>query len=236
MDDELTKAFIATYYRLIYRDISLISQLYDPQAEIIRIIKSQKTKLRYNENVIPFDVKNTIVKINDFNNVAISEKSLISVMGCLNINEIHQNFLQHFILKQNDNEKYIIISDTFIDFEPPKIDLVCASTTAQVVDKVKRTVVREAPSTKRTTVDEFDPTKTITIINLSRNYIGNDVKELYKKFGVITKQFYTHNTIYLEYQTVQMAERVLKSKPPIYKGSYTKPIQGIVSKDAKVLK
>ena len=69
-------------------------------------------------------------------------------------------------------------------------------------------------SNGRTRVNDLDPDRTITVKGLSHSYNGKEVVQAYSKFGKITNQNFTHNTVYLEFETIDEADNAAQSPIP----------------------
>ena len=85
------------------------------------------------------------------------------------------------------------------------------------VSQMKRPSVPSSPSpttNTRTRVNDLDPERSITVMNLSNSYNGKEVAQAYSKFGKITNQNFTYNTVYLEFETSDEAENAAQARVP----------------------
>lgn len=242
MSGEEAKAFIATYFRLAFRAPDLLVNLYDPLAEIIRYKSSQRFQVKNGQDIpiLPFDSVASIVRIFSHTQTVALNNLIISVYGAITIKTNFKKFTQQFVLKQNKG-KWMIISDTFYEFEPPKSELICADHPQMSGSADDRLIPPRYDSppyvprfdpqvgSKRPRAQDFDPARSLTIMNLSSTYSGDELRDIFAQFGPITKQFYTHNTIYLEYEDPEMMEAAV-AHPPLYHGMYTKVEKGVVQK------
>lgn len=221
-EEEIGKSFIATYYRMIFRSPTNLFHLYDPQATITRICGPQTTQVRPvpGQELSPFKGTQKVIRVEGYSSHFALDGIIVLVYGTVG----SQEFTHEFILKMVGS-KFVVGSETYYEFEPPRTELV------RVGDVKEQSGGRSGvaqPAQKRTSVAEFDPARTVTIKGLSNTYVGDEVRDAYsREFGNITKQFYTYNTIYFEFGTVEEMEKALAGRI-VYRGSYVKAERGIL--------
>jgi hypothetical protein len=228
--EELGARFVVTYYRMIYRSPEHMIRLFDPEGCISRIMPSEKIQHHPmpNHPISPIDPHSRILKITSYSTSLFLGNLVISVRGFSADSRNQIPFTQQFVLKQM-NQKWMVISDTYYEFGVPRADLV--SIDAQP-SAPRPGVPHSATRDKKASVNELDPSRTVTLIDLPRQYQGDELVRMFSAFGV-SRQFYTNKTVYIEFETVQGRDDAFAStqpgaaKRPMYKGSYLSLVKGI---------
>lgn len=245
-EEEIGAKFVATYYRLIYRCPSAIPYLYDTHA----ILRRDPPKTNFQlcllqHEIIPFKPNESIVKI--FRHVAYSvgDSLIVSVYGSFTNPMETKMFHQQFMLKKN-GPKWLIFNDNFYVFrmqtdlyavvedqpQAPSFNPIPQSNvSAPIPSPIKRT----SSTPTRNRAENLDNERSITIMNLSNNYNGNDIVNAYKIFGNITSKYFTFNTIYLEFETEEEAYNAANSRlpPGMPTNGHIKVEQGIIQKEPR---
>ncbi|EAY20744.1 hypothetical protein TVAG_391280 [Trichomonas vaginalis G3] len=244
-EEELGAKFVATYYRLIYRCPSAIPKLYDTHA----ILRRDPPKTNFQicllqHELIPFKPNESIVKIFRYVTYSAGESLVVSVYGSIFNNLGPKMFFQQFMLKKN-GLVWLIHSDIFYIFtsqtnevlygifeqpQPPAFTPIQQpAQSQQIVPQFKRI----SQSAKR--YDNFDPEKTITIINLPNTYNGNDVVAAFRCYGNVTSKYFTHNTVYIEFENEEEADAACNSRLPLNmpNNSHIKVEKGIAQKESR---
>jgi hypothetical protein len=214
MNEDLSLTFIATYYKLLYNTPDVIHQFYDPNARISRpsgsfILSDPPSP----SSLFPFDPKTTIVKIFDSHFVSLEiphSASVITVFGSVSDSPFTHRF--NLILQSS---RWFIIEDSFFSFDQVAEDTVGAE--SGTIDHFAASLppplrLRSSP------LADFDPTHTITIVNLSNNYNGTEIATHFSQFGTITNQHFTHKTIYIEFESPEMAAEAANAPPLLHQG------------------
>ena len=221
-EEEIGKSFIATYYRMLYRSPENVFRMYDPRAIVTRIVDGQTEQMRPVRDAQLSPFKNRVVKVLGYSSYFALESIMVSVYGTAGAKE----FAHEFVLK-SVGSKFVIAAETYYEFDVPGAKLVRVSGEARENGEARSAVPQ--PAQKRTSVAEFDPARTVTIKGLSNTYTGDEVRDIYlRTFGNITKQFYTYNTIYFEFETAEEMEKAVAGRV-VYRGSYVKAERGILA-------
>lgn len=271
---EIGARFVSSYYRLIYRNYTLLRKLYDPHAIVNRntskVSRSFQVCMQAQVEVCPFVPSDTVCKILNYCSYPVGDNIMISVYGTVTGNIKESCFSQQFLLRE-ENQKWMIFSDTFYLFGPPGPDsfnpefessitqpgprmqypapmftsqpqlypqsLPPQTKSAPITQSPSRTqssAVPSSPVTKQR-IDSFCKERSITVVNLPNNYNGAAVVSAFSTFGPITGQFYTHNTVYIEYEKDQMADNASLSNIPasLPVAHNTKVERGIVQRDPR---
>jgi hypothetical protein len=246
MADDVVAQFVATYYKLLYSSGDSIPKFYDARAEVTRSSRGVATIVSLSDapGLLPFDPTTTVTKINDCESQTLPEGLLITVYGTLS----DCPFTQRFALSQQ-HSRWFITNDAFFLYDGNSDELVGterapleqpAVAVSGLPPPPKKVVSSFEPAAqplgfraKKPKLDEFDAKRSITILNLSNNYNGDEVAAHFEAFGQVTYRFYTHNVIYLEFAREEMCDDAVAADPLVYQGATTDVRKGIVIKEQK---
>ena len=232
--DGIGDIFVVSYYRMIYRDPKNLIKFYDSDAVIARSSAAQWSTFSLQDctQLNPVDDPLAIIKIHTHYTVPVFEGISVSVYGSVSQGTIETTFSQQFILRYRQS-RWFIISDTFYLFNTPRGELVGAESEIEVQRPVQfyppsfpKRETRKKTKYSRPT-DHFDPKRSITIMYLSNNYSGDELKGIYAQFGNITNAYYTFNTVYIEYEDPNSAEKAYNSRNVQYQGQCPRVERGI---------
>lgn len=223
MSVDIPATFVSTYYRRLYRDPSDMRKFYNSFSLLTRSTPGRNRKCELSEasdsDVVPFNPKVTTTRIYTYNAKTFPDGIVVTVYGALS-GGTEGRFSQEFVLIEQAS-RWFVISDSFFAFEGSRTDLVGCE------GPQERLLPQPQPQ-KRSRAEDFDPTRTVTVINLSNNYKGDDLCKEFERFGHITGRFYTYNTVYIEFETPEIAGAAATPPCPMYQGSYTQVVKGIV--------
>jgi hypothetical protein len=246
MADDVVAQFVATYYKLLYSSGDSIPKFYDARAEVTRSSQGVATIVSLSDapGLLPFDPTTTVTKINDCESQTLLEGLLITIYGTLS----DCPFTQRFALSQQ-HSRWFITSDAFFLYDGSSDELVGterapleqpAVAVSGLPPPPKKVVSSFEPAAqplgfraKKPKLDEFDAKRSVTILNLSNNYNGDEVAAHFEAFGQVTYRFYTHNVIYLEFAREEMCDDAVAADPLVYQGATTDVRKGIVIKEQK---
>jgi hypothetical protein len=122
--EEAGRRFVATYYRLMFRSPEMLYQLCHPEASITRTIRSEKSECHPLPDVpvAPVDTQTSVIQILSYSAAHLLGNLVISVYGL--VSDCH--FAQLFVLRL-DGPKYVVMSDSYYEFDPACPDLVNCS-------------------------------------------------------------------------------------------------------------
>lgn len=173
--DRIAAAFVPTYYRIVYRSHENLMKLYDSRAAVSRFCAGQKvvvhSALRADALFGHFTCR--VIKVCTFSATKAGQGVIINVHGSAN----DVQFTQTFVLREV-SDKYVIISDNYYEF-----------------GDAMSTVGTEIGGSLR----DFVPTRTIMVKGVTSGYSGDEIRDIYAQFGMITRQFYAYNVAYIEY-------------------------------------
>ena len=254
MDNKIIgEKFIASYYRVLYRNSGLISHFYDSHAIIKRKNQTNITTFQPclipSENISPFNVGNNTAKIFNYEITETGNLLMVSVYGNLICTNVENYFSQKFILK-NMSKHWYIISDFFMLFSSPFNDVsggdivsnikISNANTAAPFQKSNPSInyddqrsFRPQNSPRHDRLDGFDPNRTITILNLPNSYDGIVFSQEFKKYGIITNKHFTHKAMYLEFDTSSTVDRVIDAGIQKINGAIVRIEKGKAIKEPK---
>ena len=226
MSEDVSATFVVTYYRRLYAAPQGMRKFYNSFSLLTRVTSGVKRKLELSEgsdlDILPFLPHKTTAQVYAYNSQAFQDGVVVSVYGSLIQKNVERRFAQQFVLVQQSG-RWFVIADSFFRFDCEKVTLLgCES-----ASRGARAIVQPQQQ-KRSRAEDFDAERTVTIVNLSNNYKGDDVCRGFEKYGEITGRFYTYNTIYLEFESSAAADAAASPPFPMYQGSYTQVSKGIV--------
>ena len=228
MKKELVDKFVTSYFRILSRNPNLIHQFYDNNAIIVRANPNEKIKfpffLKPLSTLTSYKSIDDIIKIYNYTYNIFDEKIIISIFGSLTHFETENCFSQQFIL-ENISSHWYIISDVHFIFSYSSISISEEKNTSYILRNKPIYTENKYNFPKnlstKAKIDTFDHERSITILNLSK-YSGNNIREiLSNRFGPISNQHYTHNTVYIEFvssfSAIQASNNILNYQNSTYK-------------------
>lgn len=248
--------FIATYYPMVIHNYAAVKKFYNSHAKISRFSCNSSITFKIaNEpirEVCPEEFISGIVKVFSHSFQTINDNLLVTAYGTVAANQMSMEyfFSQEFVL-QRFSGKWFIINDVFYCYKSYDVQLLGAEQALSIplqgmpphafisqpqppvpVNLPMRTNSTYVPSKsdgqRKSRLDTFDISKSITISELSKTYVGQDVVSIFQKYGTVRSKYFTHGTVYIEYDAVESKNAALHSPPPIIKGQQCKVDDGII--------
>jgi hypothetical protein len=222
----------------------LIPQFYDPHARITRSSDSFAFSERPPAEILPFDPQISVVKIFDSQFVpipGIPSSAIITVFGSIADCPFSQRF--SFIFQAS---RWFVVDDAFFLFDREPEELLGAEESPLPVLAASVPHIRKVATFERSTVpaemrpraiplNDFAVDRTITILNLSNNYKGNEVVAHYAQFGLVTNHHFTHNTVYIEFESPDCVRQAAAARPLVHQGATAAVKPGIEVRDLKTV-
>lgn len=159
-------------------------------------------------------------------------------------------FVQKFILSKK-SDKYLISNDSFFSFKlntvPPYYPQ--PLNTSISAPHIPKEPIQPSPyinphrpkqipqdvnryNGKRISkYQDFDSSRSITVMNLMDGYGGPAIVNYFERFGKVEKQYFTHNTVYIMFDSPNSVDDILKIKHHLQQGSSVTIGRGIVPRE-----
>lgn len=213
------------------------------------------------DEIAAFNPNERTTKVYTHHTTILPRGMLINVYGTISGNSQEYLWTQQFVLTQTSG-RWFIVADTFYQFPDNCPQLIGAEIETAVLEKhnvqppiqankpintsfqpMPTNIFSQMPQInpknrstdiqKRPRLEGFDRNRSLTLLNLSNNYNGEEVSSLFTHYGIISNKFFTHNTIYLELETIEDMESAVNGRPPVYQGAYIRVERGIVQKETR---
>ncbi|EAY17395.1 hypothetical protein TVAG_319900 [Trichomonas vaginalis G3] len=254
---DVASQFVTTYYSMVVQNYISVKKFYNSHAKISRLspISSISFKIANEpaKEVCPDEFISGVLKVLSYSDSTCNDNLLITVYGIVKPNTQSYEFFftQEFVL-QRFSGKWFIINDVYFCYKNIDVQLYGAEQMhpMQVQGIPQHTFIpQSAPavqpsppirpqstpyqpsridSSKKSRPDTLDPSRSITITDLTKTYSGQEVTQIFQKYGPVRNKYFTYGTVYIEFETVEAKNAAIHSPPPIYKGQQCKVEEGIV--------